>query len=230
MAALIPHLTHLEPPSYAGPISLERFSPNYDFADRFGFTNVSPHPAYRHLYPFDIDSVTKLARRFVFDYREPQNVDRYAEPLAIEVAAWQKSYDTSDLFFADLGAQLQVWDLRPGAPQPLTVLTGVQRQLYLACDACRPRDELSRLAAASSQGPISRSLVDETLAPLVSRGLMVSDGESFLSLAIPLGDYSPSDTIADRFDRLVNEIAATSSEIVLLATDRTDQAGVGVLR
>jgi ribosomal peptide maturation radical SAM protein 1 len=35
MTALVPHITHLEPPSYAGPISLERFSPNYDFSDRF---------------------------------------------------------------------------------------------------------------------------------------------------------------------------------------------------
>ena len=41
MAALVPHLTHLEPPEYAGPISLERFSPNYDFADRLGFVHVA---------------------------------------------------------------------------------------------------------------------------------------------------------------------------------------------
>jgi ribosomal peptide maturation radical SAM protein 1 len=223
MAALIPQLTHLEPPSYAGPISLERFSPNYDFAEQFGFTRVAPHPAYRHLYPFDADAIARLARRFVFEYREPQSVDPYAEPLAIAVAAWQSSSEENDLFFADLGSQLLVWDLRRGAREPLTVVTGLQRQLYLACDACRTRDELARLAAEAGAGPASPEAVEDALAPLVDRGLMVRDGDSFLSLAIPLGDYSPSEAILERFYRLVDTIATTTGDVVVL-TEREPAA------
>jgi ribosomal peptide maturation radical SAM protein 1 len=216
MAALIPHLSHLEPPEYAGPISLERFSPNYDFADRLGFANVLPHPAYRHLYPFDGDSIKKLARRFVFEYRDPRDVVEYTEPLAIEVAAWQNGYAESDLFFADVGSQLLVWDLRRGAGEPLTVLAGLERQLYLACDACRSLDELTHLAAEATSSHASREAVEGLLLPLVDRGLLVRDGNTFLSLAIPLGDYSPSEAVLDRFHRLVETIGATTDEVVVL--------------
>ena len=216
MAALVPHLSHLEPPEYAGPISLERFSPNYDFADRLGFANVAPHPAYRHLYPFDDDSIKKLARRFVFQYREPRDVVEYTEPLAIEVAAWQNGYGESDLFFADVGSQLLVWDLRRGAGEPLTVLTGLERQLYLACDACRSLDELTHLAAEATASHASREAVEVLLAPLVERGLLVRDGNTFLSLAIPLGDYSPSEAVLDRFHQLVDTMGTTTNDVVVL--------------
>jgi ribosomal peptide maturation radical SAM protein 1 len=216
MAKLIPHLTHLEPPEYAGPISLERFSPNYDFADKFGFAQVAPHPAYHHLYPFDDDTVRKLARRFVFEYREPRDVGSYTEALAAEVAAWQRSYEENDLFFADLGSQLLVWDLRRNAHEPLTVLTGLQRQMYLACDACRTLDDLTRLAAEVTGSPATSETVEEALAPLLDRGLMIRDGNSLLSLAIPLGDYSPSEAILERFYALVDAMGTTTNEIVVL--------------
>ena len=210
MASLIPHLAHLDPPQYAGPISLERFSPNYDFADRLGFGQVAPHPAYRYLYPFPDDAVRKLARRFVFEYREPRDVGEYTEPLALEVSAWQSGYEDQDLFFADVGSQLLVWDLRREAREPLTVLTGLQRQLYLACDACRTLDELTHIAADATAS------VEEVLSPLVDRGLMVRDGNSFLSLAIPLGEYSPSEKILERFDRLVDTVGTTTNGITVL--------------
>ena len=216
MAALIPHLTHLEPPEYAGPISLERFSPNYDFSDRLGFVDVAPHPAYQHLYPFADDTVRKLARRFVFEYREPRDVGKYTEPLALEVAAWQSSYEDNDLFFADVGSQLLIWDLRRDAREPLTVLTGLQRQLYLACDACRTLDDLTQVAADATSTASRKEAIEDVLAPLVDWGLMVRDGNSFLSLAIPLGEYSPSETILERFYRLVDTVGTTTNGITVL--------------
>ena len=221
MAALVPHLTHLEPPEYAGPISLERFSPNYDFADRLGFGNVAPHPAYRHLYPFDNDAISRLARRFVFEYREPRDVAGYTEPLARAVAEWQGSYGENDLFFADLGSQLLVWDLRRNAGEALTVLTGLQRALYLACDACRTLDDLTHLAAEVTSSPALHETVEEALTPLIDRGLVVRDGNVFLSLAIPLGDYSPSEAVLDRFYRLIDTMGAATDDVVVLQELRT---------
>jgi ribosomal peptide maturation radical SAM protein 1 len=216
MAAIVPHLAHLEPPEYAGMISLERFSPNYDHADRFGFVKVAPHPAYRHLYPFDDGTIAKLARRFVFEYRQPQDVGAYTDRLALEVQTWQRNYEESDLFFADVDSRLLVWDFRRGAAEPLTVLRGLQRELYLACDGVRTRDELTRAAGSLAGCAATADIVEHALAPLLERGLMVRDGNSFLSLAIPLGEYSPSEVVLDRFDELVEKIGVASGEVVLL--------------
>lgn len=217
MASFIPHISHLEPPEYAGMISLERFSPNYDFADRFGFVRVAPHPAYRHLYPFGDDTLAKLARRFVFEYREPQDVGAYTDRLALEVQAWQRGYEESDLFFTDVESRLLVWDFRRGAREPLTLLTGLQRQLYLACDGVRTRDELTRIAGEAAGCPATGDVVEHALAPLLECGLMLRDGQSFLSLAIPLGEYSPSDAILDRFYGLVEEMGNAADPVVELA-------------
>jgi ribosomal peptide maturation radical SAM protein 1 len=219
MASIVPHLTHLEPPEYAGMISLERFSPNHDFAERFGFLRVAPHPAYRHLYPFDDETVAKLARRFVFEYGEPQDVGGYTDRLAIEVEAWQRGYEESALFFADVESRLLVWDFRVGAREPLTVLTGLQRQLYLSCDGVRSRDELTRVAGEAAGCPATADVVEHALAPLLERGLMVRDGTSFLSLAIPLGEYSPSDAVLDRFYELVEQMEGAPGPVVVLSPE-----------
>lgn len=217
IASFVPQLTHLEPPEYAGMISLERFSPNYDFADRFGFVNVAPHPAYRHLYPFGDEAIARLARRFVFEYRDPQHVAAYTERLASEVEAWQKGYEQSDLFFADVEGRLLVWDLRLGVREPLTVLTGLPRQLYLACDGVRTIDELARIAGDAAGCPASADVVDHALAPLLESGLMVRDGRSFLSLAVPLGEYSPSDVVLDRFYSVVESMGTSGDELVVVS-------------
>jgi hypothetical protein len=43
-----------------------------------------------------------------------------------------------------------VWDLRPASRRPLTVLSGADRILYLACDAA---SDLRRLAACLDESP-----------------------------------------------------------------------------
>ena len=212
MAEIVSQITHLPPPQYAGPISLERFSPHHDFAERFGFVNVSPHPAYRHIYPFAEATLAQIARHFQFDYRVPQDVAQYTESISVEVAAWQQNYDESDLFSVDLGARLLVWDLRRSATEPLTVLDGLQRELYLACDMIRTLDQLDLMAADLPIGPVTHSEIEQALEPLVTRGLLLRDGDSFLSLAIPLGEYSPSGPILDRFYQLVEQVGQSDGD------------------
>jgi hypothetical protein len=94
-------------------------------------------------------------------------------------------------------------------------LTGLQRHLYLACDGCRTLDELTRLAADATSFA-AHEAVEGALASLIARGLMVRDGNAFLSLAIPLGDYSPSEAVLEKFYRLVEQLGATTGEVVVL--------------
>src|SRR5205085_516161 len=131
-----------------GVIRLDRFSPNFDRAEEFGFTDVSPYPAYKHLYPFAPEVLANLAYFFTFRYKTPRDVQGYTAPIRELLAEWKEAYDTSDLFLVDKGTQLLIWDLRPQAETPLTVLNGVLRKVYLACDGVCPENRLTELLAA----------------------------------------------------------------------------------
>ena len=191
MTELIPYLTHLPAPQAACRIRLDRFSPNYERATEFGFARVKPHPAYFYLYPFSPEIVSNLAYFFDYDYREQQDVMSYTNDLWHAVNEWWNAEASSDLFFVNNGAHLMIWDLRPVAVQQLTVLTGSKKLLYEQCEIPRTLAELNRLGAQMDVEPL--------LEPLMKQGLMVQDGKSYLSLAVPLGVYQPKGAALRKF-------------------------------
>ena len=205
---LLPLLTHLAPPISAMPIRLDRFSPNFDQAEALGLTAVEPIPAYRYIYPFQPEVVANLAYYFSYSYRAPQDVESYTRAVEEQVHAWRVACSESDLFSIDLGTLLLIGDLRPMTGSRLTVLTGLQRALYLACDAAQ---SLSALQAAANQSSNATTDIDALLQPLLADGLMVREGHSYLSLAVPIGEYSPSDTARRRFRALLDRRARIPS-------------------
>jgi ribosomal peptide maturation radical SAM protein 1 len=209
MADLLPLLTHLAPPISAMPIRLDRFSPNFDQAEALGFTAVEPLPAYRYIYPFQPQVVANLAYYFSYSYRAPQDVESYTRPVEEQVYAWRVAFGESDLFSIDLGSLLLICDLRPMTGNHLTALTGLQRALYLACDAAQ---SLSALQAAAHQSSSGTTDVEALLQPLLADGLMVREGYSYLSLAVPVGEYSPSDTVRQRFRALLDRGAHSARD------------------
>lgn len=179
MARLLPLLTHLTPPQSSKAIRLDRFSPNFEQGPALGFEDVEPCPAYRHIYPFPEEALRNLAYHFAFRYPDDRDVESYTAPLVKEIERWQAAHRDSELVCADRGGELWIWDLRPAAAEALTVLTGLERDLYLACDGVRGLRRLAEETAAPADE------IEERLAPLLERGLMVRQGDRVLSLAIP---------------------------------------------
>ena len=176
MARMLPLLTHLEPPRAAIPIRLDRFSPNFEQSDALGFANVRPFAAYRYIYPFEPAALRNLAYYFEYDYQNPRDVPGYTAELRSAIFDWRAVHERSELFVEDEGGRLSIWDLRPIAARPLTVLDGLARELYLACDEMRSLRSLSRFGDAAA--------VEDALAPMLEDGLMLRDGDSLLSLAV----------------------------------------------
>ncbi len=189
MTKIAPLLTHLEPPRYFSTIRLDRFSPNFFDAQALGFADVRPLDAYGFVYRgIAPEAVFNLAYHFEFGYQQPQDVSAYARPLAVALTEWQRVAGTSDLFSVDTGDDLFIWDLRPVARRPLTLLSGIERLVYLGCDAVTDVRQLvtnlaSRGVHATSDG------ITAMLAPMVDDGLVIQDGGRVLALAVPLGDY-----------------------------------------
>ena len=76
----LPLLPHLPPPSGAFPVRFDRFSPYFTRAESYGL-KLSPYDFYRYIYPFDEETLGKIA--YFFEDRNYQ-----AEYLS-HVATWQ---------------------------------------------------------------------------------------------------------------------------------------------
>ena len=179
MADLATRVCHLPRPSGVSVIRLDRFSPNFNDATQLGFTKLRPVPFYEFLYDLPESARHNLAYYFAYDYKVPQDVARYADPLVRRVHAWKTTWRHAELVSVDLDDRLMVFDTRPRAAAPVSVLTGEDRELYLTCDAIT---DASTLDAPSA----------DRLKAIAASGLMLNEGAKYLSLAVPIGDYQPS--------------------------------------
>jgi|GEM_PF-114129 len=188
MERLVPWITHLQPPEAMGTHRLDRFSPNFFEGERLGYRDIVPYPAYRHVYGRpgeDRESLADLAYYFQYGYRDRREVGGYVAGLRERLEEWQDVHEDSDLLYFDRQGSLVIFDyrpLRPVAGEEITVLTGGERDLYLACDGVRSTVGLARAFS------LEASEVEDTLAPLVERGLLARDGDRYLALALPTSE------------------------------------------
>lgn len=197
---LMPALHHLDGPYGCGQLRLDRFSPYFIDPEGNGILNVRPHAAYRYIYTgVDPSLLCHLVYYFEFDYADGRDVKEYAAPLEEAVARWKREEAASELFSVSLGERLVIFDLRPAATQPTHLLTGPRRQLFEHCEAIRSRSTLQAYLG------LSGAELDDLVAPLLAHRLMVAEGSNLLSLAIPLGVYSPGPEGAERFLQFLAE-------------------------
>ena len=206
MAQLVPLLTHLHPPEGVGPVHLHRFSPNFDFAEQYGFRNVQPFPAYFYVYrDLPRQAVANMAYYFTFNYQDDRNVDTYTTPVKEAINDWKKVYLHSDLFSIEKGEQLIICDLRPSSESPLVILGGQAKRLYQMCD------QIQSFTRLRSKIQLPPDLLQRLLAQMTERGLMVHEDGKYLSLAIPVGVYQPTKEVLSRFRELLQEQSSDRS-------------------
>lgn len=91
----IPLLTHLPPPTAVYPIMFARYSRYFENQDEFGL-RLRPQEFYGLIYPFDADSVEKLAYHFVDDNADLVSVDRWLDRLNEQIDYWRTRWFNSD--------------------------------------------------------------------------------------------------------------------------------------
>lgn len=181
--AALPHLVHLPPPSGAGPIWLERFSPLFSEPGMRRLGEVAPGRSYRYVYPPGVD-LSKVA--YFFDYQPdgaaPQSA--YAA-LGEQAAAWSQAWRDEprpSLTYWSAPHFVQVHDQRQAGNAGTYTFEDTLADLYLACTdrpttAAAVRERLGlRLPAGAIQ---------EIFADLEQRGLLFLDGRFAVALALP---------------------------------------------
>jgi ribosomal peptide maturation radical SAM protein 1 len=201
MAALVPLLAHLPAPTGFSGLRLDRFSPNFVRARAMGFDGVQALPSYRHIYGFPEAVLSNLAYAFTYRLADGRDVAGYVRPLLSALRRWRQLGEGVDLFSLPIDdGYLHIWDFRPGVREHLTVLAGLDRVLYEACDEIA---DATRLAASGHAMGFSVTALEvaDRLRPLVDRGLVVKDGGRYLALAIRTGEYVPSAATLARLRR-----------------------------
>jgi len=183
MSELIPLLSHLEPPKDYGSIYVSRFSPYFENPEDFGVSELIPYGAYRYIYPgFTEEAINNLA--FFFTYKIPQEAEQYTKPVKEAIEKWIHVYPESSLIYMDYRKHLIISDKRPGAKEDITIISGLERLLYLACDSIKSLSELKNIAEKYRGKKYSDEEILETINPLSARGFITGEDAKYLSLAI----------------------------------------------
>jgi ribosomal peptide maturation radical SAM protein 1 len=182
-AKLFAQLSHLEPPTGAGPVWLERFSPLYNERDKFKAAHVAPEKSYSYVYPQEVD-LDQIAYFFDFQLENTLENDFFGD-LAAVTDAWQTSWKADvkpKLEYYRSGDFIQIDDRR-NLDQPVThTFEGAVTELYVALSE-RPRkiDPLRADLNLTFAPEQIKAVLDE----LCRRGLMMEDEGAYLSLALP---------------------------------------------
>jgi ribosomal peptide maturation radical SAM protein 1 len=73
MAAMIPHLYHLDPPSGIAPFEVHRFSPFHKQPHEHGIRLGGPHHRYRSVFPIADALLGEIVYRFEYDLLQPKD-------------------------------------------------------------------------------------------------------------------------------------------------------------
>jgi ribosomal peptide maturation radical SAM protein 1 len=193
MLNLLQAIRFLQPPVACGPIRLDRFSPYFEAPSSFGISNVRPIAPYRHLYPFDSESLRQIAYYFDFDYEVAVDPNGAAADVIAYVAEWQRDPEIGLLYsIIQPDGTLILMDSRTDAALHELTLSGPERVAYEYCDGVQTLTSVvHHLSRKFSDQRFDERLVLDFLEYLVATKLMVTDGVHYLSLAICMKQAQP---------------------------------------
>ncbi|RKN04261.1 RiPP maturation radical SAM C-methyltransferase [Streptomyces radicis] len=183
-AALVPLLSHLQPPEGMGPIWLERFSP-YFTDPTFPIGDIRPRGSYAYIYPESLDH-SKIA--YFFDYRASGVAsDEALLTLGAAVREWQAGWAAGrrpSLVYQRLPGRVTLIDRRTEQPRR-AVMRGWRADAYVACgDTARSHKKIHERLSGGGENP-SLAEVTAFLEQCCRAGVMVSEDGRYLALALP---------------------------------------------
>ena len=171
MIAVMPRLTHLEPPNAAHQILIDRFSPYYKDPVGLGIGAVRPFESYRALYPPEVPAAD-VAYHFDGSY-STELLDRpdLVAQLHAAVADWKSAWSTARrpiLQLVKVGSTAVVLDTRSIATAPMTPLSPSQYDALAQFERPRARDGLDPALAAEADWLVERAFAIEHEGRLMS--------------------------------------------------------------
>lgn len=200
---MLPSLRFLNPPCAVGPIRLDRFSPYFDSANEYGLINLRPMPTYNFLYPFEKESLMKIAYYFEFDYADGTAAETNVWKVIKYINEWKENPETgSPLMFKNADETLTLLDTRSDAQVSELRLGKFERAVYEFCDEVRSTGNILKfLHETFPDETFSEINIKQFLDSMTKNRLMITDGENHLALAIN------APTLANAATKFENELS-----------------------
>lgn len=183
---LVARVRFLHPPTACGPLRLDRFSPYHKSPDQYGITNIRAMSTYRYLYPFDEAALIRLAYYFDFDYAAHVDPRGHADDVIRYCAEWKANPENGTLTMVRRpDGSLALVDTRANAAWQTLTLSGAEQEAYEYCDETHTVPSITRrLRDRFPERRFGDNEVRAFLDSAVENGMMVGDGERYLSLAL----------------------------------------------
>jgi ribosomal peptide maturation radical SAM protein 1 len=201
---MLPAIRFLQAPTVIGPLRLDRFSPYFDHAAESGLINLRPMASYRHLYPFPVESLSRIAYYFEFDYVPDKDPRGFADELIAHTENWIRNPDSGELRSVQLPNHgLALVDTRSGAAHRTIRLDAEDGAAYAYCDEPRtPPQIVKHLCDEFPDRPFHEDDLVGFLTSLTENRLMVTDGKRYLSMAIPVASIGGDSLRTEAADAL----------------------------
>lgn len=176
----VPALVHLQPPSGATRIALERFSPNFEAAESL-FGDARPAECYSHIY--DLTSTELADMVYLYDCANRGIVEAAEAGLHLAITTWQERHSSSYLRAHFIDETIYIDDGRQGWVPRRHVIEGPeQTAAYRAlAEVSTPVGISRKLAGRGLTVPMED--LAAWLASWKAAGLIFEDGGRSVALA-----------------------------------------------
>ena len=187
LLSLIPKITHFNPPVGTFPIMFQRYSAYLEAPEKYGL-ELRPMEMYRYLYGDSEDRIRNMCLYYDLvggEFKDSlERMQPYYDRLYRAVFEWRKIAESGgnrSLQMTETPSGLLLLDSRPCMVQPFTVLTGLKRQVFLACDSPKSIRQLTDLL----KGEAGEEEILAAAEELAGLNFIARLGSHYISLALP---------------------------------------------
>ena len=191
---ILKSITHLDRQTCVEKIIMQRFSPNYDEAEAFGFTNIRPQQAYRYVYDISDEQLSRICYSFEYDYTSPPDVSEELQALLNFNRQWADEEESGAIVYMmlqDDGALIV--DTRFNVERNILRLDDIENRVLRFLD--KIRTEKSIIQYAGEINWHREQDVMDFVRSLQDQRFVISEGNRYLGV-IPIPDDEAVDTDA----------------------------------
>ena len=179
LARVVDAIHHLQPPSSAPVLYMERFAPYQTNPEEWDLEPIRPAAAYSHVYPFPDDALRRLAFFWESDFFTSKEQGPAHRRLMAVVDRWNGVHKKSHFIAIPRKKNLLLVDTRPCATRFIRKLSGLERRVYEHMHTARGKRDIAR----AFEGEAAASQIDAILDRFVEQSLAITSNGRYLALA-----------------------------------------------